>query len=272
MKQIQDARTTNVSVGALALFFSNVNTGIKATGAEALHLTELAPKFDAQVAQLFSVINKQSALDANITTKAADESRDGILNFMDKLLRAMTKSPIAAEAEAAARLMNVMNSYPNLAEVERQKETALINGLVTDLTAKEEDVTAVKAADYVSLLAQANAQYEVAASQRNVEAYAREQEGGGKVASELRNEVAETYRDIVTVVNAYAIVQPSEAIDGFIDHVNAEILQLQNVIATEQAARTRKANAKKKEENSKDESGEMTDESGAPETPENAEN
>lgn len=256
-KKISDVSLTKPSLGAICQFYANVNSLITAAGAEVLHIETQAAQFAETLTLLQAVMNKQRALDATAQTTAQDDLRDHVAGFMAQYVNALTFSPITTEAEAALRLKNVFDSYPSVWDMEQQEETALLNKLLTDLSNKADDVETLRMSDYVATLSQANARFSILSTQRNQEALTRSTIADGKDGKTLRQELANQYRTIVPIVNAFAIATPAEAIDTFIDGVNAEILQLKNVIATEQAARTRAANAAKaKEEGTTTESGE----------------
>lgn len=241
-KKIESVALTTCSLGAITNFYVNINSAIMATGAEELHVETLAPQFATAVENLQLVQNKQRSLDSQAEVLTADEKRDGLTSFLFGYIRQMVDSPVASEAEAAHRLKLVVDSYPNLRKLEMTKQTTQTNGLITDLMAKNEDLEAIRANAYVDALNLANAEVTVATGTRTTEAYTRATTADGVSSADLRREAANLYKQIVEVVNVMYSVSPTDAMSGFIDQANAEVLALKSVIATEQAAATRAAN------------------------------
>lgn len=242
-KEIKSVSLTASTVGAITAFYQSVSTHISEATAEALHVKTQADELEKLVDDLIEVQNKQRALVSTISTQEADAVRDKIIRYLYSQVRAQMKSPVAKTSSAAKRIDLVLRSYPNLPELELERQTTQVDGLVRDLsaTACTPDVTTLSLAETIEQLADANADYVIASQNRAAETQAAAAIADGKNSNILRQQAAEVYRDIAKRVNAYSLTAETAdpKMDKFIDQVNGEILILEKVMATEAAANTR---------------------------------
>lgn len=247
INQISSVNLTAPTVGAVTHFYQSVSEALALADPEKLGIKPLADPFTAHVEQLALVQNKQRANSAGTDVTNADRRRDAIVSFLFRLFTLMKDSPTQAEAEAGARLELLAKSYPNLAYTEMSRETVLIDGLLRDLAAdsRAADVLTLNLDTYIEALDSAQSDFKTADAARKAEELERAKVAGGQTSAELRRTCATEYKTLVQMVNALALVQPTEEKTAFIDQVNAAIIHLEQVIATEKAANTRQANAKK---------------------------
>ena len=240
-KQIESVSLTAPTLGAVTSFYQNVHLHINDATPEKLHLEALAPGFATLVDNLIAVQNKQRAMTGTLSTQEADAQRVAIVNFMLQLVRAMASSPVAAEAQSAARVLLIFNTYPNLSALEQERETTQVSGLLRDLSEDSiaADVLKLNLTGYIEMLDSANSGYVNASQKRSQEAQTRASIAGGETSNSLRAQTAEVYKQIVATANAFALAAPSADMDAFVDKVNGEVMNLKRVIATEKAANTR---------------------------------
>lgn len=248
MKQINSVSLTAATLGAMTSFYQSVQTLIVAATPVVLHIETQAAAYATLVAQLIEVQNRQRAMTTTINTKQADADRDAIIGFIYQLIGAMQFSPKDAEALAAARLKLIIVSYPKLSQLELERETTQIEGLLRDLSTDQagKDLNTLKMVEYVELLEESNTVFIIASASRSLEAQARAAVAGGEKSGDLRQQTAAAYKQIVQLVNAFAIAIPDAKINTFVDGVNGEIINLEKVIAVEMAANTRARNKNKK--------------------------
>lgn len=241
VNQIQSVNLSAPTVGALTKFFQDVCAALAAANPETLGIKTYADPFTADVELLTLVQNKQRANSAGLRLTEADRRRDAVISFLFRYFTLMKDSPVDAESEAAARLELLADSYPDLAYVEMTRETTLIDGLLRDLSdaSRADDVSALELASYIEALDDAQTAFKSADAARAAEQQSKAELAGGRNSSEMRRLCAEEYKQLVKVTNVFAEVQPSEAMTAFVSEVNAAVVRLKQVIATEKAANTR---------------------------------
>lgn len=102
------------------------------------------------------------------------------------------------------------------------KSTREVAGLLSVLSSQEAQahLTTLALTEEVEALTLKNAQFDVAFNQKMQEEVERMPQTSINT-DELRKQIDAKYSEIVQTVNAYAIVQPSEDINNFINQVNA---------------------------------------------------
>ena len=202
--------------------------------------------------------------------KAADETFDELYVNTHAYARAIACHPEAEVAAQGRQVLAIFDKYGNITKLGYSEEYGAAHHLLQDLNALDQTVVeATHLGSWIAALAMASAQV---STLRDSKAYENSTHVTG-YTKECRLAADEAYKVFAQRVNALAIIMGEEHYGSFIDVVNTYIAELQsNIKARETRAENEKKKEEEKEENSKDESGEMTDENGAPETPENAEN
>ena len=262
--QIGPMAQTDLTLSLHCDFHYQVNTFILATGAEKLHVEVQYGEYKELVAQETGIVRRQTAYVSTEQLNAADKERDHALGVVMNVITAYRTSTIETKRVAALALDAMVAPYRGINNHEKRSQTREVAGLLAVLNTEEAmaHIATLHLAEEVTELAMKNAAFEVIMGQKLQEEVERTPQTGIST-EELRKLVDAKYAEIVQTVNAYAIVQPSAEIEAFITQVNALITLTKRSAA---------AMGKEKKEEDKDGSGEMTDESEAPETPENAEN
>lgn len=132
--------------------------------------------------------------------------------------------------QSAARTVDaVLRAYDKLYSKAYAEETALIDGLLADL-AKPEVATALQTLHletYVTQLKTQNGEYKTLDASRTDEYTARVKTD----TSKARKATDETLDLVVQRVNAYAVLEPTDVINGFIDTVNQIFRKYKDLIA-----------------------------------------
>lgn len=239
--QISSVNLSSPTLGAVTNFFTQVSDALQKADPEKLNLKPAADQLAANVADLALVQNKQRANKTGITLTEADSRRDAVVNFIIRLVNTLKTSPVSQESEAARRLSTVLSAYPDLAKVEMNRETTLVDGLLRDLALDEqaEDVETLSLSPYIELLDSAQADFKAADQARAAEQQQRAEVAGGRSSKELRQLCTEGYKAIVPVINAMAILQPSAEVTTLISEVNGYITRLEQGVSAEKAANSR---------------------------------
>lgn len=219
--QINSFALSQLTLGATCDFHAKVGKEINTAGAANLHVETLVPAYERVIADLQSVVNRQTAFVATASMKQADLDRDHLVGVIRSVVGAHATNAIEAKRQAALLLKAKLAPYAGINKHEYSKETAEVKGMLA-LLALEENAAAVEALHLdkeVEELAKANAAFEAAFDTKVGEAADRQAQAN--LDSRALCDRANTlYADILRTVNAYAIVQPSDEITAFIARMN----------------------------------------------------
>ena len=215
--QIPNFAVTNLTLGAHSTFHSSTVSGILATGAEALHITDQFNAYKAAVELEASVVNRQTTFVATESMKDADEMRDDMLAVINAMISAHQYTHIANKKAAYQALNAVMAPYRGIRAHEYSRQTAEINGLLAEFQSpgNAEYVQTLGLNEEIEMLTLANAKFSVEFNQKTAEMASRLPEKETSTV-EARAECDRLYAEIVALINAYALIQPSEEITGFV--------------------------------------------------------
>ena len=181
--------------------------------------------YTAEAAKLSSIVNRDRAFVMTPELKAADKTRDSAAGVICSAVDSFLTSTVPAKQKAAQRLDQKLANYRGIRSHEMLKETSEIVGMLAKLDTEESkaDVATLGLEDEVESLRAANSLFLEHLDVKADEANAQLLQSDLK-SDELLDRVNELYRDIAQTVNAYAIVQPSDAINQFIDKVNGYVV------------------------------------------------
>lgn len=220
-EQIKSFSITSLTIGATSDFHTKVNNLITTATPAALHVETQAARYATALTALSSIVNRPTAFVATADLKGADKVRDALIGVLVNVVRAHLTNTIAARKEAATRLDAELAPYKGIGKHEYSKQTAEVRGLLVTLALPENAaaITELSLDDEVDALQTANEAFEAAFLGKASEAAERkpQQDLDSKA---VVGEANAAYQDIVQVVNAYAIVQPSDEVNQFIHDVN----------------------------------------------------
>ena len=221
-KQVKNFNKTRLPIGTLTNFHKKVLTLIGTTTAAALHVEGLEPQYEAAVETLSSIVNRPTTYVATQSRQDVDDRRDRFVGVIHQIINAHKTNPIAEKQAAAATLGALMAPYRSIARHQYAKETEEINGMLAVLEAHSEETALLDLTDEVAGLKEANEAFEAVIDEKIAEEQARQaiNDTDSKEAMSVANNL---YDQIVQVVNAYAIVSPTDEIEGFIDQLNATV-------------------------------------------------
>lgn len=221
-KQVNNFNKTRLPIGTLTNFHKKVLTLIGTTTAAALHVEGLEPPYTAAVETLSSIVNRPTTYVATQSRQDVDDRRDRFVGVIHQIINAHKTNPIAEKQAAAATLGALMAPYRSIAKHQYAKETEEINGMLAVLEANPEETALLGLTDEVAGLKEANEAFEAVIDEKIAEEQARQavSDTDSKEATSAANNL---YDQIVLTVNAYAIVSPTDEIEGFIDQLNATV-------------------------------------------------
>ena len=258
----RDLAVTHLTKGAHCDFHTRVDNLVTATGPEKLHLEALAPDYHAAVKVEASIVNRETTFVATATMKEADQRRDYLLSTFNSVVNAHQWNPIAAKKESYIFLNALLAPYKNIREHEYSRETSEVTGLVEALGADEAmpHVTTLGLTEELAALAQANAAFAMEFDKK-VQELAERAPQSDIDTREARQACDTLYYQLCDLVNAYALIQPTDEIIQFINQLNGIIAAFDSI-----ADNTGKKKKEESEAPSDSPTGEET------ETPENAGN
>lgn len=219
--QIRSFGMSQMTIGSCSDFHSKVLGFIATATPAALHIEGKVPGYTTAVETLASIVNRQRAFVATAGMKETDAVRDSAAGVISNVTNAYLTSPVAEKSAAAHLLAPQLSPYKGIRNHEYTKQTAEVKGMLAMLnqTDNKAAITTLGLTEEVKALGTANAAFEAAFLDKTAEMSNRMVESDTKSASVVAD-AGTLYTDITQTVNAYAIVQPSEAITTFIANIN----------------------------------------------------
>ena len=222
--QIKTFGMSRLTIGSCSEFHTQVNQFITTATPAALHIENEAASYAQAVDALAAIVNRQRSYISTAALSDADEVRDRATGVIVNVIRAYENTPVDEKRQAARLLSPQLSAYKGIGKHEYTKQTAETRGMLAVL-ADEDNATALATlglTEEVSALSEANAAFEQSFQTRTAEVSTRMAQSDVK-SEDAVNLVNAIYESIVTVVNAYAVVQPTEAINTFINDVNGVV-------------------------------------------------
>lgn len=238
-KKIASFSLTHLLVPTHYEFHYSVMKLITEATAEALSIVDLSPAYTAEVARLFEVINRERGSEVTTQIIDTDALRDAYLSELFSAVDSAKRSPVAARATPGQALNRVLSPYRGIGPNEYNKETAQIRGLLRDLGTDDmvDYADALGLGAVIQGLRQANNKFATLMDQRNEQA-------GTRAASEdidtnkQQKIVNAIYNQITEKVNAVALLQPTDAVNTFIDKLNGYVIEYKKVTTNMRAGGT----------------------------------
>lgn len=223
-KQIDIMGFSNLNLGVHCDFHYQTYNLLTKAGAEALHIAALLPAYGGLVEQETGIVRRQTAYVSTVSLKTQDKVRDSILGVIMQIINAHLTTPIAAKLASAQWLDAVVSPYRNIRGHDYRSETREVAGLLSVLASEAANahIATLNLTEEVAELRRFNAAFEAAQAEKLQEEVERLPQKETDT-DELRKQVDAKYAEIIQTVNAYAIVQPTEAIESFIAQMNALI-------------------------------------------------
>ena len=197
---------------------------MKATGAQALHIENLLPAYGELVELESSIVRRQTTYVSTVQLNDADKVRDNAMGVILNIITAHKTNTIEAKRSAALALDAMVAPYRGISNHEKRTQTREVAGLLAVLNKEEAmaHIATLNLTEEVTLLAEKNATFAAVYDEKLQEEVERLPQKDIET-EELRKQIDEKYAEIVQTVNAYAIVQPTEAIEAFIAQMNGLI-------------------------------------------------
>lgn len=222
--QIQSIGFTSYNLGLHCDYHYQAYGLMTKAGAEVLHIGALLPAYAELVEMESNIVHRQTTYVSTEQLKAADKARDNAVGVVIKVIQAHCSTPLDAKRTAAMALDAMVDPYKGMTKHEYRTETREVAGLLAVLNKEEAKahIATLNLTEEVAALTEKNADFEAIFNEKLQEEVERLPQKDIDT-EELRKQVDEKYAEIVQTVNAYAIVQPTEAIEAFIAQMNGLI-------------------------------------------------
>ena len=240
--QIPTLPLSTLTLGAHCNFHTQVVSLGEAMDPEALHITEIFASYRDAVRNESRIVNRQTAFVATDIMKQADKVRDDMLAVFNAVLNGHQYTHIEAKKAAYNALKAVFAPYRGIRSHEFSRQTAELDGLLTELQKPENaaHVTTLALTQEVEELTVANATFSIEMQKKTMEMAERVPEKDVDTEA-ARAECDRLYTEMVAIVNAYALIQPSEAINNF-------VTQLTGIVETFRLIAANTGKSQKKED------------------------
>lgn len=211
----------------------NMNTElydrIMATTPAVLKIETQAPLYRKALDTEGLCVNRISKSAATQPMVEKDAERDKVFSFLNSQINSFMNCPDKTMQQAAAQLEALFNAYPATAEKAYSEETGAIDGLLRDMEGEKMKAAAetLNLTTYFTQLKTLNDEYKAMDAARTDEYASRvkiDTDSARKVVDNLWAEIAQR-------VNAVAVLEPSDAVNLFIDTVNQIFRKYKDLIA-----------------------------------------
>lgn len=228
-KQIGTVNKTKLSNAAHKNMNVEIYDRILVATAEALKLENLAPGYKECIDRETECVNRITKSATTEQLVEQDQARDHTFQFITSMTISYTTCPDPAMQKAAKEIDAVLGSYPLVYNKSYTEETALIDGLLHDMEAPKLQAAAktLHLDTFFTQLKNENNEYRTLDASRTDEYTSRMRTDTTKA----RKATDETLDLIVQRINALAVLEPTDAINSFIDTVNQIYRKYKDLIA-----------------------------------------
>lgn len=228
-KQISNIRKAALTNTAHMNLSTELYNRIVVTTPAALNIEKLASRYKEALDNEGLCVNRISKSAATKPMVEKDAERDKVFSFINAVINAYMLCPDNELQQAAAQLEALFNAYPKTAEKAYSEETAAIDGLLRDMEGEKVKAAAasLNLTVYFTSLKTLNEEYKAMDAERTDEYTSRvkiDTLSARKVVDDLWAEIAQR-------VNAVAVLEPTDAVNAFIDTVNQIFRKYKDLIA-----------------------------------------
>lgn len=235
-KQIGTMNQSRLSNAAHKNMNVEIYDRIIAVTVAVLHLESLASRYKECIDREAECVNRVSKSVTTDQMVAKDAERDKTIQFVYSMNASYLVCPDPVMQTAARTVDAVLRAYDKLYAKAYAEETALIDGLLIDLARTEvaAALQTLRLDTFIAQLKTQNDEYRSLDASRTDEYTARVKTD----TSKARKATDTTLDLIIQRVNAYAVLEPTDDINGFIDTVNQIFRKYKDLIAAKGGSST----------------------------------
>lgn len=235
-KQIGSMSKTHLSNAAHMNMNTEIYDRILSVTVQALKLESLVPGYKTCIDRESECVNRITKSATTEQLVAKDQERDATFQFITSMTASYTVCPDGTLQVHAKKVNAVLRAYSGAYSKSFIEETALIDGLLRDMETPE-----LKAAEkalnldpFFSRLKTQNEEYKALDTSRTDEYSSRVKTD----TSKARKATDQTLGLIIQRINALAVLEPTDAINSFIDTVNQIFRKYKDLIAAKGGAKS----------------------------------
>ncbi|MDL2247210.1 DUF6261 family protein [Bacteroides sp. OttesenSCG-928-J23] len=254
--QIKTFAMSHLLIGAHYDYHNSIYTYIREATPVALHIEALATEYADLLAKQLKLINLNLKVPFTEELATLDYERGRWMAQLFNTIDVAASSLDTSINAAGKRMKNLIAPYRGISGNEYTKETSQIRGLLRDMGATNETMDDVELLNIVvpyQELRKANNRFADKYDERVTVEATREHSDVNSV--ENRKIIDNVYQEIVTTVNAFAIAVPTDALNSFVNMVNARISLAKGVITRQKAGGTGNEKIKSKLQKAADKMG-----------------
>ena len=199
-------------------------------------LTAAVTTFETAFNAFDAALKASATNPATASATDADAERDLSWRGINAYVKAMCSHPTADVANAASEAKSLFDKYGDPTSLAQTEESGILHNLLQDLEAFDSAKRTMLSLDVWITDLQAKEDAFLAAAAERTEADAARQVG---IVKETRTAAEASYRSLVDMVNALAMINGDAAYATFIDHVNA-MIDRQKAISKARVTRAKK--------------------------------
>ncbi len=213
-----------MTIGACADFHRNVNELMVEATPAALHVESEFVSHETALKRLKAVVNRQRKLVATTYLREKDALRDRPIGVINGVIPCYLNTTVEAKRNAAIRMSAKLSAYKGIQRHEYRKQNMEVEGMLAVLTdpANAADLELLGITEEKDMLVTANAEFMVAYRAKTDE-LGEMSDVKDTDSKDVVDDINAIYENIRKKVNAYALIQPTEEVNTFIQRLNGVV-------------------------------------------------
>jgi hypothetical protein len=221
-------------------FFSSILLLLQTSGAGISFLASLINKLVAALAEEDAALDIMQRYEHTASIEENDKLRDNVFFSMREIIRATRKHFTPEKSAAAQRLDLIFEAYKTAPHMALPAASAALHNLLQQLALASDDVELLGLTEYVEKMNEANEQVRTLMAKRETEVAFRAEHR----VKEARKVVDVIYTEIVSKLEASAVLEGEAVYDELFREINARVEEYQTILNREKSARKRNADSK----------------------------
>lgn len=229
--RINTFAVSHMDIGTTCNFHRNVNEEIKKATPEVLHIEDKAENYNRLCEKLQLIVNRATTFVSTKKLKVQDRIRCNYVGVINNVSLDHVTNPNTEKRKAARLLKAVLSPYFGIGRHKYAQKTAEIKSMVARLKEPENAAAAelLGLTTEVEGLEEANKLFSQTIGFKADE-YTARQDQKDIDSRILCRQANAAFNEIIKIVNAFAIVQTSEALEQFIDKINGYVALYSSII------------------------------------------
>lgn len=224
--------TSSLTLAAHVSFHNAISAALCTTSLEPIKMDQIVDEHTKLIEAEIAVVNRPTTYFSTDEIVKTNRERGMAVMLFFKIIDAYLFSPIKEAAEAAHDLSVVITPYRGITSHEYNRQTTEIEGLLVALKNTTFNLETLKIASLVPDIETYNNAFKNAMFNR-VDEMAKRFPVSSQETKKLRADTDECYAQIVDMLNANAVLTPTELVTKLIASINAVIVEYKRVVANQ---------------------------------------